>query len=427
MQLIKRERYLKEALRFRDTDLIKVVTGIRRCGKSSLLHLVEATLIEDGVLTSNIIKLNLESLTSGIENFRDLYNAVKSQIVSKDKTYIFIDEVQNVPGWEKAINSLRVDFDCDIYITGSNAFLLSSELSTYLSGRYVEIKMLPLVFTEFLDFCNLVPAKLPGQEGLLIDGKGNTFLLDHVFSHFRRYGGMPSIATLNLEQEDHRAYHQTLYESVVARDILDRERDRSRRTITQPQMLRRICLYLADNIGNPCSMTKIKDALKSFGYTSSPHTVEAYIRALVDAYVFYPAKRYDIRGKDHLKTLGKYYVVDSGLRNYLLDYRDLDQGRVLENLVYLQLLFEGYSVSVGKLYNKEVDFVAIKGNRRIYIQVTEEMFDEKTKDRELSPLLAIRDGFEKFIIVGEGSYPKDIDGIKIITAPNFFLECSQWL
>jgi predicted AAA+ superfamily ATPase len=189
-----------------------------------------------------------------------------------------------------------------------------------------------------------------------------------------------------------------------------------RRTITQPEVLQRICLFLADNIGNSCSANKIQGALNAFGYSTGAHTVAAYIQALTDAYIFYPTKRYDIRGKEHLKTLGKYYISDVGLRNYLLGYRDIDQGRVLKNLVFLQLLYEGYQVSVGKLYNKEIDFIAVKNQKRLYIQVTQAMYDKEAKARETAPLLSIKDGYEKIIIVGEGSYPTDIEGIRILNA-----------
>ena len=421
MPLIERKKYLDEALRFRDTDLVKVVTGIRRCGKSSLLSLLAERLFTEGIPRKNIIELNLESLAVNITTYDDLYAQVKKRIPPQGKSYVFIDEVQNVPGWEKAVNAMRVDFDCDLYVTGSNAYLLSSELATYLSGRYVEIKMTPLVFSEYLDFCGLQPASLPGQAGLLFDDKGEAYRLDTLFSSFRRYGGMPAIASLSTDQEVHSAYMQTLYDSVVTRDVIDRERDRSRRTITQPEVLQRICLYLADNIGNPCSINKIQQALKSFGYSMGAHTVDAYIHALLDAYVFCLVKRFDIRGKEHLKTLGKYYIADSGLSNYLLGYRDINQGRVLENLVYLQLKYEGFAISTGKFYEKEVDFVAIKNDRRIYVQVTHSLQDDQTKSRELTPLLSIKDGFEKLIIVGEGSCPTNIDGIRIRNASECFL------
>lgn len=417
--LYPRDKYLHEALRFKDSDMIKVVTGIRRCGKSSLLTLVAEQFIREGISQRNIIELNLESMESNIHTYEDLYASIKESIPKKGKAYIFIDEVQNILGWEKAVNAMRVDFDCDLYVTGSNAFLLSSELATYLSGRYVEIKMLPLVFSEYLEFCGLSRATLPGQEGLLEDSQGNSYRLDAIFRTYRRFGGMPGIASLDISQEKHSAYMQTLFDSVVTRDVLDRERDRTRRTITQPDVLRRLVLYLADNIGNPCSVNKIMRAFKSLGHSISTHTIDAYIKALEDAYIFYSVKRFDVRGKDHLKTLGKYYIVDTGLRNHLLDYRDSDQGRVLENLVFLQLLFDGYSVSVGKLYDKEVDFVAIKNERKLYIQVTETMTNKQTQTRELSPLLSIRDAYEKIVIAGDGNYPANIDGVRIVNAAEY--------
>lgn len=422
MQLVKRDRYLEEALRFRDSDLIKVVTGVRRCGKSSLLELIEDWLLAEGVPSQNIAKLNLESLSENIDTYKDMYAYFEKRVASQGKTYIFIDEVQNIFEWEKAVNALRIDFNCDIYITGSNAYLLSSELSTYLSGRYVEIKMLPLTFSEYLDFCGLKQSGQASQEGLLFDEDNGVHLLDTIFSTYRKYGGMPRVAAASLDQAKHSAYMNTLYESVVTRDVLDRERDKSRRTITNPELLRRICFFLADNIGNPFSTPSVRDSLKSLGYSTSADTIEVYTQALADAYIFYPAKRFDIRGKDHLKTLGKFYIVDVGLRNYLMNYRDLDQGRTLENIVFLQLLFEGYSVSVGKLYQKEIDFVATKDERKIFIQVADSMHDAKTLRRELDPLISLKNGYEKIIIAGEGRYPHDLDGVRIINASKFLIE-----
>jgi len=422
VHLIQRKKYLNEALRFRDTDLIKVITGIRRCGKSSLLELIALQLKDEGIADTNIIKLNLESLEVNICSPEELYQFVKAKLTPGKRCYLFIDEVQNVFGWERAVNAMRVDFNCDLYVTGSNAYLLSSELSTYLSGRYVEVRMLPLVFAEYLDFRGLAPAPLAGQEGLLVDKQKNNYLLSTVFADYQRFGGMPALAKPEIDQQAHHTYMQALYDSVITRDILDRERDKSRRTITQPDLLRRICLFLADNIGNFCSTNNIKNVLEASGRRIGSHTVDAYIEALLDAYAFYRAKRFDIRGKEHLKTIDKYYLSDPGLRSYLLGYRDADQGRVLENIVFLQLLYDGYSVSVGKLYNKEIDFVAMKDEKRVYIQVTESMVNSSVIDRELNPLLSIKDAYKKIVIVNGGSHPRNIEGVEIKKATEFLMD-----
>ncbi|MCL2882431.1 MAG: ATP-binding protein [Coriobacteriia bacterium] len=422
MKLVQRERYIDQVLAFRDKDLIKVVTGLRRCGKSSLLTLVAEKLAQDGVPPQRIITLNLESMQASVpEDPKSLYHYFEERMDRGARAYVFIDEVQRILGWEEAVNAMRIDFDCDIYLTGSNAFLLSSELATYLSGRYIEIKMLPLTFKEYLDFKGLTFFDVEGpQSNMATDGKG-FFTLDRLFQDYCQFGGMPYLAAENIDLETHRSYLNTLYQSVVTRDILNRERIHAKRTITNPELLRRLVLFLAENIGNSNSFNSITNTLKAEQLSPANATVEAYAAALVDAYLFYPVLRYDIKGKDHLKTLGKYYIADVGLRNYLLGYRNLDQGSILENIVYLQLLFNGFEVSIGKIGQTEIDFIAAKPGKRVYIQVASTLQNEDTQNRELRPFKLLDDAYPRYLIFGEGTYPTDIDGIRIVSIIDFLL------
>ena len=415
-KLIQRPTYLERALMFRDTDLVKVVTGVRRCGKSSLLQLVRGHIEGEDVPDRSFASLNLEDRESGVRTDADLYDWCKSRM-GVSKTYFFLDEIQRIEGWHDVVNSLRVGFDCDIYLTGTNAFLLSGELATYLSGRYVEVKMLPLSFREYADFCGLHPAE--GNSIMLREG-GDPVLADDLVMRYLRFGGMPAIASLSTTQAQHEAYLSSLYETVILRDILDRERNATERAIRNPDVLRLVCEFLADNVGNTMSANSLAGAL-SQATRVTDKTVTAYVKALNDAYAFYPVKRYDLHGKAVLRTLPKQYIVDTGLRSYLMGYRDSDVGRVFENAVYLQLVHDGWSVRVGKLYQKEIDFVCLREGKVLYVQVADSMVDETTRERELAPLRAIADNHPKWIVVRQGSYPPDVDGIRIVRAADFFL------
>ena len=314
------------------------------------------------------------------------------------------------------VNSLRVGFDCDIYLTGSNAFLLSGELTTYLSGRYVEVKMLPLSFEEYADFCGL---KKSESGSLFLRTQGDPVLVDDLMERYLTFGGMPALASLETTREQHAAYLSSLYETVVVRDVLDRERNASERMIRNPDLLRLICEFLANNVGNEMSAKRMADSLSQTIKTSDK-TAAAYVRALNDAYVFYPARRYDLHGKALLKTLPKQYIVDLGLRSYLNGYRRTDSEYLFENAIYLNLLYRGWTVHMGKLYGKEVDFVCSKEGRVLYVQATDDMTSPQTADRELSPLRSIRDNYEKVVVVRQGRYPADIDGVKVKGVSEFF-------
>lgn len=432
--LKKRDLYLNQLIAFQDTEPVKVITGIRRCGKSSLLKLMIQHLLTSGVKHEQIITMNFESMDYRGMTVEELYAYVKERILPDKRMYLFFDEIQRIIDWQDAINSFRVDFFCDIYVTGSNAHLLSSEISTYLTGRFVEIKMLPLSFKEFLDFHGFAVLEYKSPAGDLRrrvkDSESNPYELNELFEAYMRFGGMPGIADVGLEQDKAWTLLDGIYNTVVVRDILERERRRGQRQITDPELLRKLVLYLADNIGNSTSATTISNTLVSKGMLAerkrsgapAVQTIQAYVAALVESYIFYEIKRFDIKGKGYLSTLGKYYIVDTGLRNFLLGYRNMDVGHAIENIVYFELLRRGYDVAVGKIGDREIDFIATKVDEKRYLQVTENMDAETTRERELEPLRQIRDNFEKSVIVLDSHQTVTQDGIKIIKLLDFLLE-----
>ena len=432
--LRKRDLYLQQLKAFRDTEMIKVITGIRRCGKSSLMKLMADHLRESGIGDDQIIEINFESMRFYDMTVKEFYAHVTERAVPGKRMYLFFDEVQQIAGWENAVNSFRVDLDCDIYVTGSNAHLLSSELSTYLSGRYVEIKVLPLSFREFLDFHGYTVTERRSPAGgvrkRILDADGESYDPRELYQAYARFGGMPMLADVGLETDKVAAALDGVYSAVVVRDILEREKRKGQRTITDSLLLRKLMMFLADNIGNLVSATSIGNTLVSEGLLENgkrktkpaTQTIQAYIQALTESFIFYEIKRFDIKGREYLKTLGKYYIVDIGLRNYLLGYRDGDSGHILENIIYFELLRRGYDVAIGKLDNKEVDFTATRTDEKKYIQVTESMNAPETRERELSPLRKIPDNYEKIVIAMECDLPQDQDGIKIISAVDFLLE-----
>lgn len=417
--LINREKYVKRAMLFRDSDLVKVVTGIRRCGKSSLLELVRRRIESENVDGRGFISINLEKIGLGISSSMDMYNYIKNNLSDSGRTYVFIDEVQRIEGWHDVINSIRVEFDVDLYVTGSNAFLLSSDISTYLSGRYVEIKMLPLSFSEWCSFCGI--SFKNGSSGAMTKS-GDIVMFDDAFKRFLDYGAMPAIASLDTSQEMQEQYMSSLYEAVIQRDILSNDRNASERKISSPDTLRMVCEYIADTAGSTTSTTKIANTLTSSGRKTSHSTVTSYIKALEDAYVVYPCKRYDLHGREMLKTMPKYYLVDTGMAEFFDGYKKSNTGFRFENAVYLQLLHDGWKVHVGKIYQNEIDFIAMKDGKTVYVQATDEMFSDETMRRELAPLEAIQDNHRKVIVVRQGSYAPDVRGIEIVNARNFFLD-----
>ena len=433
-ELKNRDRYLKKLIGFQDTEPVKVITGIRRCGKSSLLKVMIRHLWGTGIGQEQIVEMNFESHDFRSMTSDEVYHYVKEKAIPGKRMYLFFDELQRIDAWEDAVNSFRVDLDCDIYITGSNAYLLSSEYSTYLSGRCVEIKMLPLSFREFLDFHNFevreTSSALGGTHRQVFDKNGERYDLREMFDAYMRFGGMPGIADIGLDQEKALSLLEGIYSTVVVRDILEREKRRGQRQITDSALLRKIVLFLADNIGSSVSVSSIGNTLMNEGLledgkrkgTPSTHTVQAYIAALLESYFFYEIKRFDIKGKEYLRTLGKYYIVDIGLRNFLLGFRNRDSGHAIENVVYFELLRRGYDVAIGKIDNQEVDFIATTADDKLYIQVTESMQSEDVRKRELAPLQKIRDNYEKIVLSLEPGLDASYDGIKSLNLVDWLLD-----
>lgn len=433
-ELRNRPQYLDKLIGFQDTEPVKVVTGIRRCGKSSLLKLMVRHLLDEGKSEKQIIQMNFESYDFRNMTADDIYRYVKDRVVKGKRMYLFFDELQRVDKWEDAVNAFRVDMDCDIYITGSNAYLLSSEYSTYLSGRCVEIKMLPLSFAEFTDFYGFevreVRSALGGMRKLAYDKNGQQYDLHEIFDAYMRFGGMPGIADIGLDQDKALALLDGIYSTVIIRDILEREKRRGQKSITDAALLRKIIMFLADNIGSSVSVSSIGNTLVNEGLLDdekrkgkpSAHTVSAYVNALTESYFFYEIKRFDIKGKEYLRTLGKYYIVDIGLRNYLLGFRDRDTGHALENIVYFELMRRGYDVAIGKIDNAEVDFIATKADDKLYVQVTESMTSETVRNRELAPLMKIRDNYEKIVLSLDTGLESSFEGIKSLNVLDWLLK-----
>ena len=421
-----RPNYLKKLIGFKDTEPVKVITGIRRCGKSSLLKLMIEHLKQNGVLPSQILYVNFESFEFVEFNSTKLYNYVKERIVAGKRMYLFFDEVQRVKNWENAINAFRVDFNCDIYITGSNAYLLSSEYATYLSGRCVEIKMLPLSFVEFIDFNDLSLKTEVGALGdkrtYAEDSSGSKYPLKEVFNSYLKFGGMPGITELGLDQEKSLMLLDSVFSTIIVRDILDLANLREKGPINDSVLLKKIVMFLSDNIGNNVSLSSIGNTLSNEGLLEdvktkgkvSVHKLQYYVNSLLESFFFYEIKRFDIKGKEYLKTLGKYYIVDLGFRNLLLGYRNWDIGHVLENIVYLELLRRGYDVAIGKIDNLEIDFIAQKADEKLYIQVTDDMSISSVTQRELAPLKKVKDNYPKFVLALNLGLETNYDGIKIL-------------
>lgn len=432
-----RDLYLRKLIAFKDTEPVKIITGIRRCGKSSLMKLMAKHLKESGVSEDQIIEMNFESMDYRNMTVKEVYDYIKELLPKDKRAYLFFDEIQRVEMWQDAVNAFRVDFDCDIYITGSNAHLLSGEYATYLAGRSVEIKMLPLSFSEFIDFHGYTVKERKSPSGemkkRIYDEEGEGYDPQELFEAYMRFGGMPGIADIGLDTDKALTLLDGVYSTVVIRDILEREKRRGQRQITDPDLLRKIIMFLADNIGNNTSITSIGNTLvneKRIDVSErkgkpAVQTVQAYVAALLEAYVFYEIKRFDIKGKGYLRTLGKYYIVDIGLRNYLLGFRDMDTGHIIENIIYFELIRRGYDVAIGKVDDREVDFIAVNVDTKRYIQVTESMNDPSTRERELAPLRKIRDNYEKLVITNECQNPITQDGIKIVKLTDFLLDESK--
>ncbi len=402
--MIIRENYLKKIIDAKDTDFIKVITGMKRTGKSTLLLMFRDYLLANGVKEENIVHINFESAKyDDIKDYKDLYKYIEDK-VKDEKIYLLLDEIQSISSWEKAINSFKVDFNMDIYITGSNAYLLSSELSTLLSGRYIEIKMYPLSFKEFLVFNNY--------------DENN---LEEKFNEYLKYGGLPAITLIKGNDELILSYLNDIYNTIVKKDIIDRN------NIKDVALLENIIKYLFNNVGSPISTKKISDYLNSNKVVqkSNHQTIDNYLNMLEKSYIIYKADRTDVKSKSLLKTLGKYYVSDSGIRNIILGFRNINEGHLLENIVYLELLRRGYRVNIGKIGDYEAHFVAENPHTIRYYQVAQSISDEDVRAREIRSLENIPDNYEKIILSMDRSINNDYNGIKVRNIISWLLDSEE--
>ena len=403
--MIKRDLYLEEIKKYINKPIIKVITGMRRSGKSMILKLIQEELEKMGIVKENIIYMNFESLVFiDIKDFEALYkHIIKKTFNKKGKIYILLDEIQEVKGWEKAINSFLVDLDVDIYITGSNANLLSSELATYIAGRYIEIKIYPLSFQEYIDFASENNKKTP-------------LSIDEYFYQYLNFGGLPGIHIFNYNKEEIYQYLADVYNSILLRDVI------ARNNIRDIELLERVVLYIMDNIGNTFSAKSISDFLKNQGRKLSIETIYNYLKALENAFIISKVQRYDIKGKNILETQEKYYLSDLGFRNAKLGYQSNDISSYLENIIFLELLRRKYKVNVGKKNNKEIDFIANLRDENLYLQVTYLLASPETIEREFSPLKAIKDNYPKMVLSMDNLPESNIEGIKRKRIIDFLLE-----
>ena len=403
--MIKRNLYLEEIKKYMNKPIIKVITGMRRSGKSMILKLIQEELENVGIIKENIIYMNFESLIYiDIKDFETLYkHIIEKTFNKKGKIYILLDEIQEVKGWEKAINSFLADLDIDIYITGSNANLLSSELATYIAGRYVEIKIYPLSFQEYIDFVSE-------------NNKENPLSLDEYFNQYLNFGGLPGIHIFNYNKEEIYQYLVDVYNSILLRDVI------TRNNIRDIELLERVVLYIMDNIGNTFSAKSISDFLRNQGRKLSVETIYNYLKALENAFIISKVQRYDIKGKNILETQEKYYLSDLGFRHAKLGYQSNDISGYLENIVFLELLRRKYKVNIGKQNNKEIDFVANLRDENLYLQVTYLLASEETIEREFSPLKSIKDNYSKLVLSMDNLPESNVEGIKRKKIIDFLLE-----
>lgn len=404
--MVQRKEYLEKLIQWKDDDVIKVVTGIRRCGKSTLLMQYQDYLKSIGIEENQIIAVNFEELEyEELCDYKKLYAYIKDRLIADKTTYIFLDEIQKVPSFEKVVDSLYVKPNIDIYITGSNAYMLSGDLATLLTGRYVEISMLPLSFSEYMH----------------LSDKDK----DSAFADYIKYGGLPFVATMDRTDDKVDTYLEGIYNTVIVKDIEDRQKrqesNSDKRKINDIPLLKTIAKYLSSVIGSPVSLRGITNYLVSSGRKISANTVSNYVDALIESFIFYPAERFDIVGKQLLKANKKYYMVDLGIRNHILPRKYYDLGFSVENIVFFELLRRGYKVAIGKYQENEVDFVAEKRGEFTYIQVTTDMVSESTFDREMKPLYAIQDNYEKIVLTLDKLTVGNYDGIKVVNVIDWLL------
>lgn len=400
--MIERKEYLKQLLSWKDQSIIKVLTGIRRCGKSTILKLYQEYLLNNGIDPSQIISINFEELEyEDLQDYKKLYQYIKDRLVENKMMYIFLDEIQNVPSYEKVVDNLHVKENIDIYITGSNSYIFSGQLATYLSGRYIEIPVLPLSFKEVYN---------PQTDK------------EEAFQKYIKTGGFPYINQIQLLNEQIDMYLEGIYNTVIVKDIEERINRKNSKNVTDIALLKAISKYLSSVVGSPVSIRSITNYFKSNERKTSPNTISNYIEALCESYLYYPVEIMDISGKEVLKSNKKYYIVDSGIRNYILPKQFYDLGFTIENIVYLELLRRRFNVNIGRSGRTEVDFIAKRNDVYTYIQVTASLVDENTFNREIRPLKQIEDNYEKIILTLDRYTLGNYEGIKVINIIDWLLE-----
>lgn len=400
--MIERKEYLKQLLSWKDQSIIKVLTGIRRCGKSTILKLYQEYLLNNGIDPSQIISINFEELEyEDLQDYKKLYQYIKDRLVENKMMYIFLDEIQNVPSYEKVVDSLHVKENIDIYITGSNSYIFSGQLATYLSGRYIEIPILPLSFKEVYN---------PQTDK------------EEAFQKYIKTGGFPYINQIQLLNEQIDMYLEGIYNTVIVKDIEERINRKNSKSVTDIALLKAISKYLSSVVGSPVSIRSITNYFKSNERKTSPNTISNYVEALCESYLYYPVEVMDVSGKEVLKSNKKYYIVDPGIRNYILPKQFYDLGFTIENIVYLELLRRRFNVNIGRNGRTEVDFIAKRNDVYTYIQVTASLVDENTFNREIRPLKQIEDNYEKIILTLDRYTLGNYEGIKVINIIDWLLE-----
>lgn len=405
--MIERKEYLNKLKKWKDDSIIKVITGIRRCGKSTLLLQFQNYLLENAIEKEQIITINFEDLQyEELLDYKVLYKYINDRLQSNKMNYIFLDEIQKVESFEKVVDSLYIKDNVDIYITGSNSYMLSGDLATLLTGRYVEISLLPFSFKEFLEV--------------------NKMEKEQAFTQYLKIGGMPYVAQMNQDYEKIDMYLEGIYNTVIVKDIEDRQRRKeknpNKRKVTDINLLKAIAKYLSSTIGSMMSVKNVTNYLISSGTKVSPNTVSDYMDALSESFIFYPVERFDIIGKQVLKTNNKWYLVDLGIRSYILPRKEYDLGFSLENVIYFELLRRGYKVNIGKFGVNEVDFVAQKQGIITYFQVTASMVEEETFNREMKPLKNIKDNYQKIILTLDQYTVGNYNGIEVINVIDWLLD-----
>ena len=417
-QHIIRKKHFEAAISQRNKDMVKIITGSRQCGKSMLLKDIGQHFESEGT-NHAIIYIDLEQNSERIATSADLYSYLNSQLDPNVPSYILIDEIQQIPGWQNVINTIHAEFDCNIFATSSHALAMSDTLSTFLSGRYVEIKMMPLSFSEYLQFAGIELSE-DRTMGLFEDRR--PMMIDRILDHYLKFGGLPAMASIDIDEQKHFEYFSSIVESARQRDIDQGNFEMLAHKISSTSMLRQVMTYLAKECGEQITSSKIAAELSESGLQISDKTVKAYVDFLCSLCLFFRCPRYDIHTNAMLKSKRRYYISDLGMRSFLCGYDKSEDEGVFKTAVCHQLLNDGYNVFSGKLYGNEVDFLALKGGQRLYVQACNEMLPGlEARMRQVAPLRAIRDNYEKIIVTRRGFYPSNIGGIKILTAQEFFL------